>query len=257
MLARVMDRSSPRVVVTVAAPSTQSDPDLAARKNQLYADAVVRHGGEPILLDATTPDADREAAFASMRGLLLSGGADIDPARYGTPNRGSVSIEPERDALEAAAFAVAEERELPVLGICRGFQALNVFLGGRLLQDVPGHAGAGWGKGPALTHPVRVAPGTRLARILYPTNVGGGVLEVNSFHHQAVRREDLAPGLIASATASRPAGELIEGIETRRGRFVIGVQCHPERQESTPEAFERVFAVFVDACRGSVATRSA
>jgi putative glutamine amidotransferase len=253
----VIDRSSPRVVVTVAAPSGQGDPELARRKNDLYAEAVRRHGGEPILLDAATTADDRERAIASMDGLLLSGGADIDPGRYGRPNQGSVSVERERDALEAAAFAAAEERGLPVLGICRGLQALNVFMGGRLLQDVPGHAGAGWGKGPTLTHPLRVAPGSRLARILFPTNVRGGVLEVNTFHHQAVRREDLAPGLVASATASSASGELIEGIETRSGRFVLGIQCHPERQESTPEAFERVFAVFVDACRGSVVARSA
>jgi putative glutamine amidotransferase len=244
-------------VVTVAAPSAQADPELARRKNELYADAVRRHGGEPIVLDATASEEERERAFESMDGLLLSGGADIDPARYGSPNRGSVSIEADRDALEAAAFASADGRELPILGICRGFQALNVFLGGRLLQDVAGHAGAGWGKGPAIMHPLRIAPGTRLARILFPTNVRGGVLEVNSFHHQGVRREDLAPGLIASATASSSGGELIEGVETRSGRFVLGIQCHPERLESTPEAFERVFGVFVDACRGSVAARSA
>jgi putative glutamine amidotransferase len=252
-----MDRSSPRILVTVAVPSAQADPDIAERKNRLYTDAIERHGGEPIVLDATSSDDDRRMAFESMTGLLLSGGADIDPARYDSPNRGSVSMEADRDQLEAAAFESAEARGLPVLGICRGFQALNVFLGGRLLQDVPGHAAAGWGKGPALTHPLRIAPGTRLARILFPTNVGGGVIEVNSFHHQAVRREDLAPALVPNATASSSNGELIEGAETRSGRFVIGIQCHPERLESTPEAFERVFAVFVDACRGSVVARSA
>jgi putative glutamine amidotransferase len=253
----VIDRSGPRVVVTVAAPAAQPNPELASRKNELYADAIRRHGGEPILLDATASVDERARAFQAMTGLLFSGGADIDPARYGSPNRGSTSIEPDRDALEAEAFASAESRDLPILAICRGFQALNVFLGGRLLQDVDAHAGAGWGKGPAVIHPLRISPGTRLARILFPTNVRGGVLEVNSFHHQAVRREDLAPGLIANATASSPAGELIEGVETRSGRFVLGIQCHPERLESTPEAFERVFAVFVDACRGSVAARSA
>lgn len=253
----MIDRSSPVVLVTVAAPSAQADPELAERKNRLYADAIRRHGGEPLVIDATSSDDDRQQAFASMTGLLLSGGADIDPARYDSPNRGSVSMERDRDELEASAFAAAEERGLPVLGICRGFQALNVFLGGRLLQDVVGHAGAGWGKGPALTHSLRIAPGTRLARILFPTNVGGGVIEVNSFHHQAVRRQDLAPTLVPNATAPSASGELIEGAETRSGRFVLGVQCHPEREESTPEAFERVFGVFVDACRGSVAARSA
>jgi putative glutamine amidotransferase len=249
--------SRPRIVVTVAVPAGQSDPEIAERKNQLYAEAIRRHGGEPIVLDAKMPAAERREAFDSMAGLLLSGGADIDPARYGSPNQGSVDVEPDRDALEAEAFAAAERRQLPVLGVCRGFQALNVFLGGRLVQDVGGHSGSGWGKGPPLTHPLRLTPGTRLARILFPTNVGGGVLEVNSYHHQAIRGADLAPTLVASATASSRIGELVEGAETRSGRFVMGIQCHPERQESTPPAFERLFGVFVDACRGSVAARSA
>ena len=250
-----VDRAAPTVVVTVAVPARQSDPGIAARKNDLYGDAIRRHGGQPILLDATADARSRQTAFETMDGLLLSGGADIDPARYGRTNEGSVSMEPDRDELEAHAWAAAEARGLPVLGLCRGFQALNVFLGGRLVQDVKGHAGPGWGHGPALTHPLRIVPGTRLARILFPTNVGGGVLEVNSYHHQAVRPADLAPGLVPNAVATSPLGELIEGAETRDGRLILGVQCHPERQESTPRGFERLFRVFVDASRGAVATR--
>ena len=110
--------------------------------------------------------------------------------------------------------------------------------------------GPALGTGPAKIHPLRIAPGTRLARILFPTNAGGGVLRVNSYHHQAVRPSDLAPGLVANAWASSPAGDLIEGLEAADGRFVFGVQCHPERTESTPAAFERLFSVFVDAARG-------
>ena len=97
------------------------------------------------------------------------------------------------------------------------------------------------GKGPALIHALRIAPGTRLARILFPTNAGGGVLRVNSYHHQAVRASDLAPGLVANAWASSPAGDLVEGLEAADGRFLFGLQCHPERTESTPAAFERLF----------------
>ena len=85
--------------------------------------------------------------------------------------------------------------------------------------------------------------------------VAGMVGRVNSYHHQGVRAEDLAPGLVASATASSPVGELVEGLETRSGRFVVGIQSHPERRDSTPDAFERLFRVFVDACRGAVAAR--
>jgi putative glutamine amidotransferase len=247
----------PIVAITAGNPATTSDAELSARKNELYADAVRRHGGEPVLLDTTVTAADRDHALAVMDGLLLSGGVDISPALYSSPNQGSIDVDTGRDELEQAAFEAAQARSLPILGICRGFQALNVFMGGRLVQDVKGHGGPAWGKGPALTHPLRVTPGTRLARILFPTNIGGGVLEVNTYHHQAVRPQDLAPGLVASATASSPIGELVEGLETRTGRFVVGIQCHPERQESTPAQFERLFAVFVDACRGAITARSA
>src|SRR5512141_3036075 len=225
---------APRIVVTLMVPGSQPEPEIAARKNALYVDSVVRHGAAAIALDATSPAADRAAAFASMDGLLLTGGADLDPSHYGEPNAGSTGIEPDRDELEAAAWVVAESRGVPVLGICRGFQVMNAFSGGKLVQHVDGHAGASWGHGPATTHPLRMVPGTRLARILYPTNVGGGVLTVNSYHHQGVRRQDLAPRFAASALSPSPVGDLVEGFEATSGPFRMAVQCHPERTESTP-----------------------
>jgi putative glutamine amidotransferase len=242
--------TAPRIVVTVAVAERQTDPAIAARKNALYAAAVTRHGGEAIVLDATSDEGTRAAAFGSMAGLLISGGADLHPERYGQPSRGSTTMEPDRDALEHEAWNAAQKRALPVLGLCRGLQAINAFSGGTLLQHVDGHQGPRWGTGPAKIHPLRIAPGTRLARILFPTNAGGGVVRVNSYHHQAIRASDLAPGLVANAWASSPAGDLIEGLEAADGRFVFGVQCHPERSESTPNAFERLFSVFVDAARG-------
>ena len=244
----------PRIAVTLAVTARQSDPAVAARKNQLYLDGLRRHGADPIPLDARTDPSARAEAWSTMAGLLLSGGADIDPARYGRPSTGARDIEPDRDDLEAEAWAAAEARSVPVLGICRGFQAINVFSGGRLLQDVAGHAGPAFGTGPARTHAARLVPGTRLARILSPARVVGSV-EVNTYHHQAVRASDLAPGLIANAWAASPAGDLVEGFEAADGRFLFGVQCHPERQESTPAAFERLWAVFIDACRGPISAR--
>lgn len=245
----------PPIVITVADPSAQPEPEIAQRKNDLYADAIRRHGGDPVVLDARAGDADRQAAFGAMAGLLLSGGADIDPARYGRPDQGSVNLEPDRDALEAEAFAAAVSRSVPILGVCRGFQALNVFSGGTLLQHVDGHIGAGWGHGPAKEHPLRLVPGSRLARILSPTNPRAGATTVNSYHHQALRATELAPGLVASAWAASPEGELVEGFETIDGRFLMGVQCHPERTESTPDSFERLWRFFVDACRGPISRR--
>ncbi len=249
MLRAMASSRPPRIVVTTTVAAGQSDPSLAVRKMALYVDSVVRHGATAIPLDATSSAAGRGAAFASMDGLLLTGGADVDPGRYGRPNDGSHGVEPERDELEAAAFEVASARGVPVLGICRGLQAMNAFSGGSILQHVDGHAGPGWSHGPALTHPIRLVPGTTTARILDPA-ASGGALHVNSYHHQAVRAVDLAPGYTATAFSDSPAGPLVEALEgPADGPWRVAVQCHPERTESTPRAFERLFAAFVEACR--------
>lgn len=238
----------PRIVVTVMAAHAQSEPELTLRKIALYVDSVVRHGAAAIPLDPTSSPQQRGAAFAQMDGLLIAGGADLDPARYGRPNEGSRDIEPERDELEAAAFAVAESRGIPVFGICRGFQVMNAFAGGTLLQHVDGHQGPGWGHGPALVHAMRLVPGTAMARILDPA-ASGASLTVNSYHHQAVQRADLAPAYRATGFSDSPAGEIIEAFEAADGPWRMAVQCHPERTESTPRAFEALFDAFVEACR--------
>ena len=234
---------APRIVVTLAVPADHAQPDLAARRNDLYVAALARHGAEPVRLDARAPAAVRDSALQSMDGLLLSGGADVHPRRYGQPIGGSREIEPDRDELEAMAWAVAGSRQVPVLGICRGIQVINVFSGGSILQHVEGHAGPTWSTGPAATHPLRLVPGTRLAALLGDVDA----LEVNAYHHQGIRETDLAPGLRPSAWADSTAGPLVEGLEGTDERFVIGVQCHPERTESTPEVFEDLFAAFVRA----------
>jgi gamma-glutamyl-gamma-aminobutyrate hydrolase PuuD len=249
-----MERA-PRIVATITPVERHGHPETAPLRHARYREAIERGGGEPLLLAATDRAADRAAALASMDGLLLAGGGDIDPARYGRPASGSHDLEPDRDELEAEAWTAAAARNLPVLGICRDLQAINVFSGGTLLQDVAGHGSPSYGTGPARTHRLRLVPGSRLARILYPTFSGGRVVTVNSYHHQAVTAADLAPGLIATAWAASPAGELVEGLEAAGDRFVVAVQCHPERRESTPAEFERLFAFFVDACGGSAAAR--
>jgi putative glutamine amidotransferase len=198
-------------------------------------------------IDARTPATEVEAALASMNGLLLSGGVDIDPAHYGQPNNGSREIQADRDALEAQAWAAAAARSVPVLGICRGLQAINVFAGGSLVQHVDGHESPGHGSAPT-THPISLVDGSRLATLLAAES-SSEPLVVNAFHHQGVTAADLAPGLVASAWADSSAGPLVEGLEAPGERFVVGVQCHPERTESTPPTFEQVFAAFVDASR--------
>jgi putative glutamine amidotransferase len=236
---------APRIVITVTAPPPGAPPPQPPR-HQLYLDALRRHGAMPIAISAATPEEDVEAALASMAGLLLSGGVDIDPARYGRANEGSREIQRDRVELEAGAWAAAAARSLPVLGICRGLQALHVFAGGTLLQHVDGHESAD----PAApqTHPIDVVDGTRLASVLDVGDDDGPVV-VNAFHHQGILASDLAAGLIASAWADSPAGALVEGLEAPGERFVVGVQCHPERTASTPAAFERLFEAFVAAAR--------
>lgn len=249
-----MDRV-PRVVVTITPLERHSNRERAELRHARYRQAVERHGGVAQLLAATDPMEMREAALEAMDGLILAGGGDIEPARYGSPERGARAPEPDRDALEETAWARASARGLPVLGICRGLQAINVFAGGALIQDVAGHEGPSYGSGPAKQHALRIVPATRLARILQPTFAGRRVVTVNSYHHQAVSAAGLAPGLVANALASSPAGELVEGLEAEGERFVVALQCHPERTESTPPEFERLFRFFIDACRGSAAAR--
>ena len=246
---------TPRIVVTLVDAATTAEPELNARKNALYLDSVMRHGAVAIPLDATASASERAGALASMDGLLVTGGADIDPARYGQPMAGTNDIDAARDELELGALAVADARGVTVLGICRGLQAMNVHAGGTLLQHVDGHGGPGWGHGPALTHPLRLVPGSRLARILNPTNAGAAVLTVNSYHHQAVRASDLASSFVPAGLSPSAAGDLVEAFEAPSGPFRMAVQCHPERGESTPKAFERLFAFFVNACRGPVSGR--
>jgi putative glutamine amidotransferase len=94
-----------------------------------------------------------------------------------------------------------------------------------------------------------------VARILVPRNVRGAVITVNSYHHQAVRAADLAPGLAAAGWSSSPAGDLVEALEGTGERFVVGIQCHPERRETTPPEFDRLWRFFVDACRGPASAR--
>jgi putative glutamine amidotransferase len=236
----------PRIVVTLSSPDRASNPAVARLKNERYLEAVARAGGEPVPLDESVAAVGRDAALTTMDGLVISGGADLDPARYGEEPSGSRAPEPGRDELDAAAFAAAQARGVPVLGVCRGLQAINVFSGGTLLQDVAGHESEPY-PGPAVTeHPVATQPGSRLARIVGEPEA----LVVNSYHHQAVTLDRLAPTLVASAIADHHGMPLVEGLEARDpDRWLIGVQCHPERTESSPVVLERLWNAFTAAAR--------
>jgi gamma-glutamyl-gamma-aminobutyrate hydrolase PuuD len=246
-----MDR--PRIVTTLADPGGASDPEVAELKNRRYLEALERAGAAPIPLDERASPAERAAAFATMHGLLLSGGADIDPARYGEAPAGARNSEPGRDALEDEAFRAAMAASVPILGVCRGLQAINVFAGGSLVQHLDGHESVAY-PSPAVTrHRLELAGGSRLATILGDSSD----LEVNSYHHQAITHDRLAPGLRISAIADHAgAGELVEGVESADPeRWLVGVQCHPERTESSPPVFERLWASFVAACADTAGRR--
>lgn len=255
--------NAPFIVITVANASTTHDPALTLRKSELYAAGIRRHGGNATLVDTSTPTAERDRLFGEMAGLLLTGGPDIDPALYREAPAGATDLDPARDALEQAAWQAAQRRAVPVLGVCRGLQAINVFAGGSLVQDVPDHAGTPYGQGHAHTHNMEIDSVSRLGRAvaegapegLAATDEGDATIEltVNTYHHQAVDRAGLAPGLRAVGWAASESGRLVEALESRDGRWLVAVQCHPERTESTPDEFEGLWEAFVHAARDAAA----
>jgi putative glutamine amidotransferase len=258
---------TPLIAVIVADAAQTRDPALTLRKSELYADGVRRHGGNPALISVATPAAERDRVLAEMTGLLLSGGPDIDPAIYHAPVAGAVDIDAARDGLEKVAWQAAERRSVPVFGICRGLQAINVFSGGSLLQDVPDHAGVAYGAGPSHTHNMEITGTSRLGRALAEgapeglatTDEDDDTIEftVNTFHHQAVDHDRLAPNLKPVGWAASHEGRLVEALESRDGRWIVGVQCHPERIDSTPDEFEGVWEAFVRAAREAAAAPEA
>jgi putative glutamine amidotransferase len=212
-----------------------------------YVASLERAGAE---VRELTPGRDAlPAALDGCDGVLLTGGADVDPAEYGDAARHpTVELAPERDAYELLLARLALSRDLPLLAICRGAQVLNVAAGGTLIQDLPSQhpttlSHAVTEPGNAIAHDVTVAPNTCLALLLAGPHGDGQRLPVNSRHHQSVK--DTAPGFIVSATA--PDG-VIEAIEKPDARFCVGVQWHPENFWQTGE-FGGLFGGLVEAAR--------
>lgn len=177
-----------------------------------YVRAVERAGGRP-LCSLSPEDARR------CDGLLLPGGGDVEPWRYGQSNTASRGLDPERDRAELALLALASREGRPVLGICRGMQVINVFFGGTLIQDLPGHSQVA---GADRVHPVRTAPS-------FLDAFSGS--EVNSAHHQAVDR--LGEGLTALQWSAEGVVEAVG----HRSLPVWGVQWHPERYPGGGQVF--------------------
>jgi putative glutamine amidotransferase len=219
--------------------------------NAAYVRALLRAGGLPLIVSPLIGASLVSAALAGCDGLLLTGGEDIDPTWYGAER--SPLLNPpsrERDLFELALFAVARQRGLPILGICRGIQLINVALGGTLFQDLqserPGSVDhSPLGARDVRSHKVRLQPGSRAAAALDGTEA-----VVNSVHHQAINA--LATGLVASGWSS---DGVIEAVESEPGTsWVLGVQWHPEEMHAERRAPDHgLFSALVNeaalACR--------
>jgi len=211
-----------------------------------YVKAVARAGGRPLLLAPTPADLDDPGELLDiLDGVLITGGADLDPAAYGAdPHPETAATSAERDAFELLLVREAAERDMPCLGICRGMQVVNVAYGGALDQHLPDglehdiHRGDG---GAFADHRVDVEPGSLAA-----VAAGGTSVAVRSYHHQGVGR--LGDGLRVTGRAEGDG--TVEAIEDAGRRFMLGVLWHPEEDEA-----DRLIGAFVRECREAAAAR--
>lgn len=252
-----MKTPRPRIAITAGSnPGTTNHTWLRFD----YLHAVSKAKGLPSIIASgfTNPLDEAEQLAGEILdgcdGLLLSGGTDVDPKIFGEiPHTALGRVDGPRDPFEITLAREAIRRDMPVLGICRGLQVLNVALGGTLVQDIPsdipGSVAHENGEDRlAIGHVVDIAPGSKLAQLLSATRVG-----VNSFHHQAAK--SLGHGLVLSATS--PEDGIVEGLEMPDLKFVVAVQWHPENFWKTSNTFDGLFNGFVEAARQFARSRSA
>jgi putative glutamine amidotransferase len=218
-----------------------------------YVQSICRAEGLPLLIPPGIPNTDSAAVLDTIDGLLLIGGSDISPECYGELAIPACEIvDPERDSRELSLTHAAAARNLPILGICRGVQLLNVAFGGTLFQDIETqyphtnisnkltHNPSDFPDCLArIAHSIDIVAESKLADILGVTTI-----QTNSIHHQAIK--DIAPSLRVSA---RAADGIIEGVEHTTLNFCIGVQSHPEELSQIEPQWMRLFERFVDSCR--------
>ena len=223
---------------------------LVAAKHPEQRRWAAELGADEVVAPDELPRLVRRLTGSMAYGDQLTGGADVEPRRYGESIRyDNLRLDPTRDEYEIALIQAALARDVPILAICRGIQALNVAAGGTLVQDIPSeiatpisHKGDRPEAAPA--HDVTIHAGTHAARLLEARLDGDGRVAVNSRHHQAVK--NVAPGLVVSAVA--PDG-IVEGLEQPSATFCVAVQWHPENFWSTGE-FAELFRGLVNAAGG-------
>jgi putative glutamine amidotransferase len=229
-----------------------TDPRLAPRQeptiflHQRYCREVEKAGGLAIILPPTNSMSAADRYLEQLTGLIISGGNfDIDPRYYGEPPIEQLgALVHQRTEFELKLARRALRRDLPILGICGGAQAINVAMGGSLYQDIGAqlpHAGEHQlsAEKEHGGHRIRIQPETLLAKA-----IGRGSVEVNTTHHQAIKA--LGKGLAVNAISE---DGLIEGVESVRHSFVLGVQWHPEVLAPRRADQRRIFSLFVSACK--------
>lgn len=244
-----MDR--PRILIPIP---TSFDQPYNAKSWPEYAAAVRAAGGDPVEVPLTLSIAELEALTASAAGILLPGsGADVDPTRYGHErNPASAEPDPLREQTDRALLEAAEGRNTPLLGICLGLQSLNVFHGGTLIQDLdPLPVNHRAGRSVSVAHTAVFSRDSRLAAAvgqaedLVSPDDEFVRIPVNSSHHQAVG----AAGDGLRIAARCPDDSVIEALEGGdAGRWLLGVQWHPERTYDSSASSRAIFQAFVQAC---------
>jgi putative glutamine amidotransferase len=254
-----------QVAVVVGVTSRKSDPAWLERWTGNYVMRLEELGLTAVILapDAVTHlpsgaafEPDHTGRFSNeilrhLDGVVFAGGGDVHPRHFGQTMDGAEdhSIDERRDAMELALVRDALAHEVPIFGICRGCQVINVALGGGMIQHVEGHRSS---TEAVNLHSVDFAPGTQLAQI-----VGDARIRVNTYHHQVVDLDTLAPGL-KPAVFDGHDRTLIEAYELPAHRWAIGVQWHPERIQDfdEPEPQRRLWSSFAQACALHNAERS-
>jgi putative glutamine amidotransferase len=237
-----------RPIIGVPTQTYNDDPNLPACwiMSHRYVNTLTAAGAVPYVIPLLTDEATLRAIYETLDGLFICGGVDIDPSQYNEQRHRLLGrVDPERDRVEMQFVRWAMEDKMPVFGVCRGAQVINVAAGGTLHQDIAYNINGalkhdffpydGRYARDLLTHSVAVDTESKLGSLL-----GVRSVKINSMHHQAIDR--VGQGLAASAWA--PDG-VIEAVESQNGHYVMGVQWHPEELATTDPRMRRLFTTFV------------